>query len=121
MTHDVLGKLEQAFSIGCTDEEACIYADIKPDNLYEYCRKNPEFSKRKEQLKRKPILKAKNTIISNLDDPKIAQWYLERKSKEEFSSRQELSVEGEAIQPVFVLQEVEANDPDNPDQTGEKA
>ena len=87
MTNVTIGKLEEAFALGCSDSEACFYADINPDTLYDYCKKNPQFSERKALLKLKPILKDKKTILDNLEDAKVAQWYLERKCKEEFNTK----------------------------------
>ncbi len=79
MTPEVLHKLEEAFAIGCSDTEACSYADISPRTLYKYQEEEPEFIQRKEQLKEKPILKAKNTIVKALGEPEHAKWYLERR------------------------------------------
>lgn len=87
MTDLVLGKLEYAFSMGCTDLEACLHADIHPDTLYEYQRKNPEFSERKKMLKTKLIFKARETIAKNMDDPKIAKWFLEKSLPHEFGAK----------------------------------
>lgn len=87
MTAETLNKLEQAFSIGCTDEEACVFADISRQTMYAYISENPEFSDKKEALKKKPILKAKNTVVKNLDNPDMALKYLERKCKNEFSTK----------------------------------
>lgn len=89
-----LSKLEHAFAIGSTDQEACVYADISTASLYRYEEKNPQFRERKNQLKSKPILKAKSKIVESLDDVKVAMWYLERKAKEEFSPRAELEYSG---------------------------
>ena len=47
MTDDIVAKLESAFLMGCTDNEACLYADIDRSTLYRYQEKNPEFSDRK--------------------------------------------------------------------------
>ena len=92
MTPETVNKLEQAFAIGATDEEACVFADISRTTLYDYINKNPEFADKKEALKKKPILKAKNTVVKNLDNPDMALKYLERKCKNEFSTRQEQSI-----------------------------
>lgn len=96
-------KLEQAFAIGCTDEEACSYAEISPDQLYYYENNiDKEFRVRKQELKQKPILKAKQTIVKNLDNPEHAKWYLERKKKDEFSQRQEMTgADGEKLQVII--------------------
>lgn len=91
MTEATVKKLEEVFAIGGTDEEACFYADISKQTLYDYQKLKPEFIDRKEALKAKPILKARQTIVRGLDDSKNAQWYLERKLKKEFTQRQELT------------------------------
>ena len=56
-------KLEEAFSLGCSDLEACLMANISKQTLYNYQDKNPEFVGRKERLKETPILLARNTVI----------------------------------------------------------
>lgn len=99
-TPEVLQKLEQGFKIGLTDVECCCYADINLSTLYEYQKRNPEFLYKKEKWKQFPIAKAKNTIFQSLDDPKTAQWYLERKCKEEFSTQSKLELESKGINIV---------------------
>ena len=108
MTKEVLDKLEQAFSWGCTDVEACLWAGIVDDTLYKYQRENPGFIKRKNQLKETPTLKARQVmnIALGQKDKQAAQWWLERKRKEEFSTRSEL-VQPEPIK-VFITKEEEA-------------
>lgn len=80
----ILQKLIDAFSLGCTDEEACIYVDINMSTLYNYQERHPEFVERKKLLKQRPFLKARNTVVKSLDDPDHAEWYLERKGRDEF-------------------------------------
>jgi hypothetical protein len=99
ITEEVLRKLEEAFAMGCTDLEACVFADIGKTALYEYQKENPAFAERKEQLKEKPFLLARQTIYSSLTGIEDAQWFMERKRKSEFSTRQEFTgKDGEAIQ-----------------------
>lgn len=102
MTAEVIRKLEEAFSWGCTDREAYFYAGVSSTAFYDYCQENPGFAERKELLKENPIRKARATIIANLDDPKNAQWYLERKKKDEFSAKTETEVSG-GVDPVRIL------------------
>jgi len=93
MTPETIGKLEEAFALGCSDLEACFYAEIGKDALYDYCKKYPEFSERKEQLKERPIFLARKSVIDGIqDDPKLALAYLERKKKNEFSLKTESEV-----------------------------
>ena len=99
-TQAVLQKLEQGFKIGLTDEECCSYADIAMASLYNYQNANPEFLEKKRKWKQNPIAKAKYTIYQNLSDAKTAQWYLERKCKEEFSTQSKLELDGKGINIV---------------------
>ena len=91
---DVLNKLETSYSMGCTDSEACLFANISKQTLYNYQDKHPEFVERKEMLKEKLILKARSVIAESLNkkDENTAKWYLERKRKYEFSTKQENEV-----------------------------
>ncbi len=88
---EVIQKLEEVFALGGTDLEACLWADISKAALYNYQKTNPHFVDRKEKLKERPILKARQTVIKALQDPQHAQWFLERKKKDEFSSRSEVT------------------------------
>ncbi len=100
MTPEVLESLRQAFLMGCTDVEACLYANIGTTPLYEYQKENPEFKKQKEQWKENPTLQARKTVFENIGDKQNAQWYLERKAKKEFSPRQEVT--GEEGKPLSI-------------------
>lgn len=92
MTETVVKKLEEAFAIGASDAEACFYADITKQTLYNYQEKNPEFIDRKEALKERPVLLARQTVLKAMEtDPQTARWFLERKRKAEFASRSELT------------------------------
>lgn len=108
-----LQKLEAAFSLGATDSEACFQAGISPATLYNYQNENPGYLERKKQLKERMILKARMVIADALNnsDKEVAKWYLERKAKNEFSARQELTgADGENLIPVIEIQPVKAKD-----------
>src|SRR3989304_5910312 len=86
MTPTTLQKLHEAFLWGCSDREACLWADINPDTLYCYQEANPEYSEQKEAWKSCPNIKARRTLVRALDkDPNLALKYLERKLPREFS------------------------------------
>lgn len=88
---DVLSKLEEAFKIGCTDEEACFNADISVPALHRYEKANPSFRERKHRLKERPVFIARKSVISALEkDGDLALKYLERKKKDEFSTKSEV-------------------------------
>ena len=90
MTPEVLSKLDHAFSMGCTDEEACCYAKISIAPFYVYQDKTEGFKERKDQLKQNPVMLARMTVVEGLEeDPDLAMKFLERKCKKEFSTRSE--------------------------------
>lgn len=93
ITNQVLGKLREAFLLGCTDQEACLNADINPDTLYEYQKRNLLFTEQKESYKSNPVLLARKTVVNALKrDPHLALKFLERKKKDEFSLKQNLDL-----------------------------
>lgn len=94
MTPDVVSKLEEAFALGCTDLEACFYADISKQTLYSYQHSHPEFVDRKEQLKERPVLLARKAVLQAIQSGempgnKIAFDYLTKRKREEFADRVE--------------------------------
>jgi hypothetical protein len=93
MTPENIQKLEEAFLLGCSDLEACFYANISKSTLYNYQKDNPEFLERKEALKENPILKARKSVLKALDDNgDLALKFLERRLKSEFSLKTETDV-----------------------------
>lgn len=84
---EVLRALNNAFALGCTDEEACIMANISTATLYNYQKDKPDFVEEKELLKKKPFLSARFTIVHSLSEPEHAKWYAERKGKDEFGTK----------------------------------
>lgn len=99
MTPEVIGKLEYVFGLGGSDREATFYAGINLDTLYEYQKRNPDFTERKEALKNRPVLKARETVVNSLNKPQHAEWYLEKRQRDEFGASRsiEVSKDGESI------------------------
>ena len=91
----VLRKLEHAFAIDCTVEEACIYAGIGTRTYYDFIDKHPDFSQTIELLRNIPFLLARQTIIDGImNNYAQAMDYMSRKRKTEFSHKLELSHDG---------------------------
>ena len=93
LTNDVRLKLEQAFALDCSVKEACFYANISKQTYYNWAESFPELEKTFDRLRQKPILKARQTIVRSLDEVDTAKWYLERKRKNEFSSKTNLGID----------------------------
>lgn len=103
MTEIVIAKLEEAFSNGATDLQACFIANISKDALYDYIKENPEFSDRKEALKDMIKYQAKIVVKESLLDDKqkveTAKWYLEKRDKA-FKPKQDITTDNKPI-PIY--------------------
>lgn len=109
-TQETEDKLKLAWMTGYTDTEAAHFAEMSPSTLYERLSKDIEFSDKRDRWKANPILKAKAAIVSNLNDPSIAKWYLERKARDEFGARTELTgANGKDLMPKTNLLNVNGN------------
>ena len=105
LTPETIDKLRTAFLMGCSDIEACLYADISKTALYNYQQKNPDFVDQKEQWKEQLTLKARTVIANSLNnkDENTAKWYLERKAKNEFSTKVENETTINGIETALVV------------------
>lgn len=102
-TAETIKRLEEAFAQGCTDREACIFAEVSERAFYEYTKKNLAFVQKKNTLREMPTLTARLLVNKALNrgDEDIAKWYLERKRKDEFSTRAEMTgADGEGLKVV---------------------
>ena len=83
-----LEKLEDAFSQGFTNEEACLSAGISYKTLWRYEQENPEFRERKNLLKSNVTIRAKKSLMKHLPDrPELALKILERMQPDEYSDK----------------------------------
>ena len=90
MTDLNVKKISEAFAMGSTVEEACLYAEISRQTFYNWRDENKDLFDTIESFRLNPILKARKVIMDNLDkgDVKTAMWYLERKKRDEFDPRE---------------------------------
>lgn len=101
ITPIVIGKLEQAFAIDCTVEEACSYAEVSRDAFYEFLKRNPTYADKIAELRLRPVLKARQTVVTKLgENYGNAMDYLKRKKKLEFGDNVDVTSGGKPI-PLF--------------------
>lgn len=93
MTPPVVAKLIVAFNNGYNIGEACDYADIHRTTYYRWLEKDDQFSYKMSQAQAMPNRKAKEVVLSALNqgDISAAKWWLERKDPE-FKNKGELVV-----------------------------
>lgn len=109
MTQKTIDTLEEAFLIGASDAEACLKAGISMATLYNYQNEHPDYIERKQELKENLTYRARQVIANKIkdNDGETAKWYLERKKKAEFSTRQELTAEdGKNLMPTIEIMPV---------------
>lgn len=100
LTDETIKKLEEIFLLDGTLEEACFFANISKQTLYNWYQENPKIKERMDALRNEPFLKARRTIVENLSNPQYAFEYMKRKKKDEFSERAELTgKEGKDLNP----------------------
>jgi len=92
----VLRKLETAWALDCSDAEAARFASISSAALSDFLKRHPDIAERKLQLKDQPILSARSTLLKaiNRGNADLALKYLERKRKDEFTTKQEIKHSG---------------------------
>lgn len=100
MTPEVVVKLEHAFAIDSTVEEACSYAEISRDIFYDYLKREPKFSDRIAELRQKPVLAARDRVVKGIHESySNAMDYLKRKKKLEFAERiEQTGADGKELQ-----------------------
>ena len=104
-----LQKLEEAFSNGATDLEACFIAKISKSTLYNYQEEHPDFLERKQALKDLIKYQARKNIKEKVFDGDVetSKWYAERKMKDEFSQKIENEHSMKGLSKI--LDEIESN------------
>lgn len=87
-----LSKLRDAWDIGATDSEAAWHAGISDAAFYRLLEANPDLREERDKRKEKMITLSRAVLGNHLEkgDKQTAQWLLERKKKDEFSTRQEV-------------------------------
>lgn len=103
MNRDTLTLLFEGSRLGLSNVMLCSYADISQQTLYTWFNKFPEIKEEIERLKESPKIRAINNIIAKVNegDLETAKWYAERKIKEEFAQRQEVTgADGEKLIPT---------------------
>lgn len=87
--------LKACFNRDYTDEQACRSAGINKTTYYDWCNKSNEFYEIMEAAKDNFINKAKGILYDKLEDKDTdaAKFVLERREKNRYSRRQELTGE----------------------------
>jgi len=105
-TDEVVEKLELAFRDGASIEEACDIAQIDRKTYYNWIQDKPGFSTKMENAKEYVTEIARAVVsqrITRKKDPETAKWWLERRAKDRFSIRSEVTGKDGKDLPIPVL------------------
>ena len=89
ITSSVVQKLEQAFRDDLGITTACRLAQISTSTYYQHLGNDPDFSDKMMFAQEWNVMRAKEVIVGAIErgDVSAAKWYLERKARDEFSTR----------------------------------
>ena len=94
-------RLIEAFKFDATILEACFHSGITERQYKYFIEVHPDFCTIKTILKQCPILKARQAVVNALDNPHLGLAYLERKLKDEFSTKSQVAI-GQAPPPIEI-------------------
>lgn len=96
----VVSDLKNGFMRDFTVEEACRYAGIHHDTYYRWMKRSEEFKQEIEKAQDYIFKEAKRVILDSIREGSVkdAQWLLERRQKDKYSTRTEQTgKDGEAV------------------------
>ena len=107
ITPDVIQKLESAFHIDCTIEEACLCAGISESTYYDHAAKDEEFSEKMTRAQKWAIQSARSVLFNamkegndGMGDGKLALEVIKRRDKRRYSEKTESEVTGKDGEPI---------------------
>ena len=104
LNEKTVNKLEEAFSIGADIPAACYFANISKQTYYNWINDNKELKEEFDRLREKPVMRAYRTVSDDLNKSETAKWFLERKRRNEFAPRQEVT--GAGGEPLILPSEI---------------
>lgn len=105
---ETVAKLETAFQNGFNVQEACWVSEIVKDTYYRWLKTFPDFNGRMERAQGFATMKAKQVVVTaiNNGDAKQSSWWLERKARNEFATKNHTEDDGETSDLDDARQEI---------------
>jgi len=97
LTDEVRRKIEEIAALDGSVEEMAYYSGVHRATLYDWLQKDEEFSDRIKELRERPVLKARQTVVKSLEDANHAFRYLEKKKRKEFGNNVDITSNGETL------------------------
>lgn len=96
----IISDLKAMFQRDATVEEACRFADINPDTYYVWRKASEEFARHMDLAQDHIFTKAKDNLTAAIQDgdKETSRWLLERRRKQAYGTRTELTgADGEKL------------------------
>lgn len=95
-TETVVRDLVSSFQDGLNVTQACWQSGIGRTTYYDEYNSNPEFADKMDRARDFASMNARKVIVNDIKrgDQSAAKWWLERRNKDEFSTRQEVTGRG---------------------------
>ena len=86
---DITRKLEEAFSMDCTIEEACAYAGISDDTYSRERKRDPVFAEKMDRAMQFPFVLAKKTVLQAMkdNDGALAMKWLKNRQRDRYHEK----------------------------------
>lgn len=92
---EYIGKIKPFLESGCSLHEACLHGIVPYTTIKDYVDKDDEVRKNIERLQNIPILMARQSVNKFMqEDGDLALRFLERRKKDEFSTKHETEHSG---------------------------
>ena len=102
LTDEVRRKIEEVAALDGSVEEMAYYSGVHRTTLYNWLQEDKDFFDRIQELRERPILKARQTVVKHLEDPNNAFKYLEKKRRKEFGQNIDVTTDGDKLAPLLV-------------------
>ena len=109
-TPEVVTKIEKSLQNGFTIGKACHLAGISTMSYYREIERNQDFCDNMKRAQEWAVEKARQNVVMAIQegDQTTSRWYLERKAKDEFSVRNEVTgKDGKAIEHNHSIEDME--------------
>ena len=101
-TPEVIKKIEEVAALDGSIEEMAYYAGIHRETLYQWLKEDKVFSDRIMELRERPVLKARQTVVARASESySNAMDYLKRKRRLEFGDATDITSGGKSILVQF--------------------
>jgi hypothetical protein len=117
---EIIGSLQPYLTLGYDLKNACILAQVTYETVWEWVNKDNALLIRIKAWQNMINAKARQNVAKEINEGDVqeSKWWLERRDKKDFSTRTDITSDGERLFPKPILS-VPKNDSDGEDNEDE--